>query len=966
MNPRVFLRPYMSWLLLLLLGCTLIVLYVLSTSISGNERIQAELKIRQALTLDTNINLDVLRLRYRQLRHYDSISDSSAQVASLLDSLQDDFAKLGLPYEMTRAQEEWAHKQLSMEDFKRQNSVLVNSLFHFVNLTNQIGARMEAGQAPQIPAPLFNAITRDVLIFVNEQQIKDVSPVLERISQLEQKSATWPEPLATQGRLWAAHGRQIINNHPPVQMLMRRMSNSGFPMELERAYDAYIEVYNRQAAKAEIYRRLMAIFALLMIAAVMLIMLRLRQTATELERSHNLLNNVADHLGEGILSFDAQGRLNFINRRAKMLLGRNEDELMKQGIEGILQKQEDPGKAGFQGALATGSPFEGEEWVLRANGARFPAIFLGGPLPSIDNREVPAGYVTSFRDVSEQYEAEARLRLAARIFDNLTEAMTITGADGVIQSVNPAFTTITGYTEAEARGHTPGSLLGSGLHDKEFFQTMWDALRQDGKWQGEIINRRKNGETYPEWLSITVMRGENNQVLQYIGLFSDISERKQIETHIHRLAYHDPLTGLANRLLFNNRLENAMQQAHRTRRPLAIMLMDLDRFKYINDSLGHAMGDALLKLVCQRMVRLLREGDTLARIGGDEFALLLPEISSHADAATLASRMLSEFEMPFDLGGREIFASTSIGIAIYPSDGDSPEILHKNADVALYHAKDAGRSAFRFFLESDSENSLERLELETALRHSVMQNELRLYYQPQVSASTGRIYGVEALVRWQHPTRGLLPPDRFIPLAEMIGYIDILGSWCLQTACRQLVAWQQAGLPIHRMAVNVSARQLSNPSFVDIVCNTIQETRIDPSCLELELTESSLIQDPNHVFSIFAQLRKKGIRIAIDDFGTGYSSLSYLSRYPVDVVKIDKSFVQTLGCEGETRSVVQAVTLMAHAMGMETVAEGVETAAQRKRLEELGCDFLQGYFYARPCPPEKILELPLVMEEDVE
>ncbi|MDD3482483.1 EAL domain-containing protein [Azovibrio restrictus] len=957
------LRPLVPWLLLAVLAGVLISLYALSTRIADNDRVQVELNVRQAMTLDTRINLDVLRLRHRQLLDYDSLSLSANQVDELLARLQVDFERLGLSEALHPAREEWGRKQQALDDFRRQNAVLVNSLYHFVNLTTQLHSDWDAGA--RVPVALLNSVTRDVLIFVNEQQTKDIFLTLAGLNRLEVESRSWPEPAATQGRLLAAHGKVIVNNHLPVQNLMHTISRSTFPQDMEQAYAEYSRVYARAAAEAEHYRRLMAIFALFMIAAVVLIMLRLRHTARELTRSHSLLDNVADHLGEGILSFDGRGMLNFVNRRAETLLGRSEGELLGQGVAAILPEV-GAQDSSFRAALAAGRPFEGEEWLQRPDGELLPVAFLGGPLPRLDNSGGPAGYVTSFRDVSAQRQAEARLRLAARVFDNLSEAMTITGPDGLIQSVNPAFTAITGYTEAEARGHTPGSLLGSGLHDREFYQGMWGALQAEGKWQGEIINRRKGGETYPEWLSITAVRDEAGQVLQYIALFSDISERKQAEAYIHHLAYHDPLTGLANRLLFHDRLDNAMHQAHRTRRPMAIMLLDLDRFKSINDSLGHAAGDVLLKSVSQRLSHLLREGDTLARLGGDEFALLLPEISSHADAASLASRMLGEFDTPFDLDGREVFTSTSIGIAVYPSDGESPEILLKNADVALYNAKDAGRSAFRFFLESDSENSLERLELETAMRHAVARDELRLYYQPQVDTRNGLILGVEALVRWQHPTRGLLLPDDFIPLAETTGYIDILGRWCLQTACRQLVAWQLAGLPIQRVAVNVSARQLRNPAFTEMVFDILKETGIHPRCLELELTESSLADDPDRTFSIFAQLRRKGIRIAIDDFGTGYSSLSYLSRFPVDVVKIDKSFVQGLGSESESRSVVQAVILLAHALSMETVAEGVETEIQRKRLAELDCDQLQGFLFARPCLPAQLIDLPCVADEDLD
>lgn len=959
------LRHLAPWLLLALLASMLISLYALSTRVSDQDRVQVELNVRQALTLDTRINLDVLRLRHRQLLHYDSITADMTQVDLLLQRLQQDFARLELPPAVLEpVRESWSRKALALEDFKRQNSVLANSLYHFVNLTVQLHSDWDAGA--RVPVALLNSVTRDVLIFVNEQQTKDIFLTLAGLNRLEAESQRWPEPAATQARLLAAHGKLIVNNHLPVQNLMHTIARSSFPRDLEEAYAEYAQAYGRAAAQAEHYRRLMAIFALIMIAAVVLIMLRLRHTARELARSHSLLDNIADHLGEGIFSFDGRGRLNFVNRRAEQLLGLSETELLGRNLQELLPPSSSTPEAEPEVplgvALAAGQPFEGETWLQRADGERFPAVFLGGPLPRLEGSNGPAGYVTSFRDVTAQRQTEARLLLAARVFDNLSEAMTITGPDGRIQSVNPAFTAITGYSEAEAQGNTPGALLGSGIHDRDFYRNMWNTLNALGKWQGEIVNRRKNGETYPEWLSITAVRDEAGAVQQYLALFSDISERKQAEAYIHHLAYHDPLTGLANRLLFHDRLDNAMHQAHRTRRPLAIMLLDLDRFKSINDSLGHAAGDVLLKCVSQRLHGLLREGDTLARLGGDEFALLLPEISSHADAATLASRMLSEFEQPFELQGREVFTTTSIGIAVYPSDGEAPEILLKNADVALYNAKDAGRSAFRFFLESDSENSLERLDLEMALRHSVTRDELRLFYQPKVSPDTGFIQGVEALVRWQHPERGLLSPDRFIPLAEASGYIDILGRWCLQTACAQLVSWQRQGLPIRQVAVNVSARQLRNPAFMDMVLEIIHSTGIDPTCLELELTESSLADDPERTFSIFAQLRLRGIRIAIDDFGTGYSSLSYLSRYPVDVVKIDRSFVQKLGSEPESRSVVQAIILLAHALSMQTVAEGVETEAQRRRLAELECDLLQGYLFARPCPASQIMDLPCVAE----
>jgi diguanylate cyclase (GGDEF)-like protein len=457
----------------------------------------------------------------------------------------------------------------------------------------------------------------------------------------------------------------------------------------------------------------------------------------------------------------------------------------------------------------------------------------------------------------------------------------------------------------------------------------------------------------------TMKRHEEQLSALTANLQKEIATRVEAEAHIRHLAYHDPLTGLANRLLFKDYLEQTIHQAHRSLRQFAVMFLDLDRFKAVNDSLGHLMGDILLQQVGARLETLLRRGDTLARFGGDEFALLLPESGSDSNVAMLASRIIKAFEAPFQLSTREVFSSTSIGIALYPANGTDSYTLIKHADMALYSAKNAGRAAFRFFAEKD-EDVLDRLELETALRHSVDRHELRLYYQPQIDSKTGQIFGAEALVRWQHPTRGLISPDKFIPVSEDIGYIETLGRWCLEAACAQLAAWQARKIPVRRVAVNVSARQLRNADFADMVLAIIKQNGIDPNCLEIELTESSMSDDPARIFNFFSKLRGIGVRIAIDDFGTGYSSLSYLSRYPVDVVKIDQSFVQSLSLREDdaNNALVKAIALMAHALSMEIVAEGVETDEQRDILTALDVELLQGYLYSRPVPPDILEKLP--------
>ncbi|MDR3347798.1 MAG: EAL domain-containing protein [Helicobacteraceae bacterium] len=953
MTLKAALRFLLPWILLGVLGGILFILYALSTNLGNADRNRTELIVRQTLAHNTQIDFDVLRLRHRQLLGYDSITATANRVATLIDRLDEEFAMLGQSRRLDRAKKQWQEKMEKLDDFKRQNSVLVNSLYHFINIVNQFQARGSAIADDR--RLLINAAIRNVLIFVSEQQSMTHDRALESINRLESSQSKWQGADGALSKLLAAHGHKILDNHLPVQELLRQMADNSFVQEIGDAYAAYLSEYALNAAKAERYRRLMAIFALIMIIAAMAIVLRLQQIAQELAESHSLLSNIADHLSEGILGFNGKRELMFINREAEKLLERPMSELIGQTYDNVLRVTA-KGDNDFSSALLNAERFTGEIWLKRSDGSRFPALFMGGALPSQDGFSA-AGYVTSFRDITEQYEAEARLRLAARVFDNLSEAMTVTGADGRIQSVNPAFAAITGYSEDEVLGCIPGKILGSGQHGQDFFKSMWSTLKQDGKWRGEIINRRKNGELFPEWLSITAVRSKTGKTEQYIALFSDISDRKQAEAHIHHLAYYDPLTSLANRMLFHDRLNTAIHQAHRTNRPLAVMYLDLDRFKSVNDSLGHKEGDNLLKEAGRRLEELAREGDTVARFSGDEFAVLLSEVNSLSDVSQMALDIVRAFEMPFVIADREIFSGASIGIALYPNDADNADDLLKHADVALYHAKNEGGGTYLFFSSTNGENHLERLELETALRHAVDRGELRLFYQPQVSSKTQKIYGVEALVRWQHPQKGLIPPDRFISLAESIGYIDTLGIWCLETACRQFVQWRKEGHKIERIAVNVSAKQLRNENFIDTVLSIINKTDMPIEHLELELTESSMTDNPEKVLEIFMRFRQKGIRIAIDDFGTGYSSLSYLVRFPVDVLKIDKSFVQAMGTANDSSVVVRTITVLAHSLSMEIVAEGVETEQQRDALTKLDVELLQGFLYSRPVPSEKLVEL---------
>ena len=549
--------------------------------------------------------------------------------------------------------------------------------------------------------------------------------------------------------------------------------------------------------------------------------------------------------------------------------------------------------------------------------------------------------------------AEGDLQRYATVFTNSSEGMLITDAGGVIVAVNPAFTRITGYCAEDVVGHSP-AILNSGRQDAGFYRQMWNAINSRGKWQGEIWNRRRNGSIYPEWLSITAVRGMDGQLLNYIGIFSDITERKEAEARILHLAHHDPLTNLPNRALLHDRLHQVVLQARRDRRGAAVLLLDLDRFKTINDTLGHDSGDGLLLQITERCRSVISETDTLARLSGDEFVFVLPDAGNPQDAAAIARRILDAVALPCQLGEHRITVTASIGIALYDQDGGSGSILLRNADAAMHRAKEAGRNGFEFYSAEMNTASLGQLLLENQLRGATERGELLLHYQPKVCARSGRLLGLEALLRWQHPELGMVAPGRFIPLAEETGLINAIGEWVLDEACRQQRAWLEAGLDVVPIAVNLSAQQLGQQNFVSRVANAIDAAGLAPSLIELELTETMLMRDIDRTIHTLVRLREMGVRLSIDDFGTGYSSLNYLRQFPVNALKIDRSFVSGISAEGTEGKIAAAIVGMAHSLGLEAIAEGVETEAQRSFLTAQGCHQLQGYLIGRPVPAAEI------------
>lgn len=558
-------------------------------------------------------------------------------------------------------------------------------------------------------------------------------------------------------------------------------------------------------------------------------------------------------------------------------------------------------------------------------------------------------------EISDRIRAEQQLKLFAKVFENALEGISITDAAGNIIAVNKSFSEITGYQASEVLDKNP-RILKSERHGHDFYKEMWESLLKKGSWTGEIWNRRANGEAYPEILSISSICNANNEVTHYVAVFHDITDMKMKEEQITHQAYHDALTGLPNRFLAKDRLTMSMSNAKRKKTQVAVFYMDMDNFKHVNDSLGHPMGDLLLQQVAQRLLTLVREEDTVARLGGDEFQIIGIDISSVDEVINLADRLLQGFLSPFKIETHELFVTISIGIAIYPQDGNTADTLIKNADVALYQAKLQGKNNYFLFTSELSQKALFRLKLEAELRQALLQKDFIVYYQPKVKPDTGAIMGVEALVRWQKPDGTIVSPDDFIPLAEETGLITRLGSQVLEQACEAMQVLNNIGCKEIKMSVNLSPFQFEQANLVESILSIVTEKKMPVSQLELEITETTMMTNLKDTIAKLHLLVEAGMSVSIDDFGTGYSSLYYLKTFPINTLKIDRSFIRDITTDANGAQIVETIILMAHNLGIGVVAEGVETKEQLKLLQNYGCDLIQGYYYSPPLPLNGLVE----------
>lgn len=671
----------------------------------------------------------------------------------------------------------------------------------------------------------------------------------------------------------------------------------------------------------------------------------------QIEHERVFLQTVIDGALDPIMVIAADYQVLMMNRAARRFLEDGQDLPMR--CHQVSHKQEHPcGGSGHPCPLdevrRTLQPVTMVHEHVLANGSR--RLFELEATPLLDGQGAFTGIIETSRDITERVQAEEGLRKLSQAVEQSPVSVIITDFTGAIEYVNPKFEEVTGYCLDEVRGRNP-RVLKSGHTSQADYRQLWDTIKRGDTWRGEFLNRRKNGELFWEYASISPIRDARGEIDHFLAVKEDITVRKEYEQRLLHQESYDALTELPNRVLGADRVAQAVVRARREGRSVGVVSLDVDNFKNINDSLGHGSGDALLLQLARRLVAAMREGDTVARLGGDEFLMVLADLATADDAERVLDKVRSVFERPFTVEDMNIYITPSIGVTVAPEDSEDVHILLRNADAALHRAKELGRNTTQFFMPEMNERAVKRLELESQLRHALERGELSLHYQPQVISASGRVVGAEALLRWQNPTFGMVSPDRFIPLAEETGLIVPIGRWVLEMVCREAVAWP---LPL-RVSVNVSSRQFRDGTLVETVAATLEETGLAAERLELEVTESLLLEDMEGTARILERLQLLGVRIALDDFGTGYSSLSYLKRFPFGVLKIDRSFVNGISDDPDDAALCEAIIQMAHVLNLKVIAEGVETAEQLEYLAARGVDLVQGYYYSRPLPAAEFL-----------
>lgn len=949
-------RQQATFVILVLLAI-MTFLFVKTRALNSNKHNQIVSAIQQLIYQDSLLSQGVLKVRTGTVLHYDFIAEEQSNVFRLITWLKD--PRIGL-YRNSDAATKNAldetlkfsqQKRQYIEQFKSSNAILHNSLYY---LPLAIESRHKK--------PPFDRNQDDMELMLLDVLLYNVTPT-KGIEQRALKHIRAIRATHHYDALWLKHASNIVSMRERLIVTVDALLHLPIKQSIEKISASYARQYDRQLKEADMYRILMYIMAIVLLVYVLHLLFKLRVAMRNLKHTlHEVdFQKYAIDQHAIVATTDAAGVITYVNDQFCDISQYARAEVIGT-THRIVNSTHHPREFFKQmwEQIAKGHVWKGEIKNCRKDGRSY---WVNATIvPFLDASGKPERYVAiqadiSARKQSEMAKKEARgeLVLAASVFSESPMGIMITDEKGNILRVNAAFSSITGYTAADAIGQTT-TLLKSAHHDEVFYQNMWASLHKSGQWEGEIWNRRKNGEIFPEWSTITATYNEAGDTNNYINSFIDISEKKLSEDHVYHLAHYDALTDLPNRTLFLERLRQSIKQVKRANTKLAVLFLDLDNFKMVNDTLGHACGDILLQEVAQHLKAAIRETDVVARLGGDEFTITLNDIDSSQEAADIAEKIIAATASPVCLAGKQVMVSTSLGISFYPDDGLEAETLLKNADIAMYRAKSEGKNNYQFFTEEMNREIIERHEVERDLRNAIEQRQFVLHYQPQIELESGKLIGVEALIRWMHPEQGMVPPYKFIPIAEESGLIIDMGKCVLEEACRQQLAWKEVGVDI-RIAVNVSARQLHNNDLYDFVKSLLVVHKMNPAKLEIELTETSLMDNPEVTINQLKAFSELGIYLALDDFGTGYSSLSYLKRFPIDTLKIDQSFVRDLPGDQHDAAIATTIISMARSLGFKVLAEGVETVEQLNFMQKHGCDDVQGFYFSKPVTANQIPQL---------
>ena len=929
--------------LLLLIAIIAVVIFMLQRNMAVEDYSARMQLLREVQQLEAKMDEGLQRILSLQALHYDSIAQNTTSLQKKVQQLtgreeglrdvidNDEFDAAIDAYQLAIAE-----KLHLLEQIKSQVALLKNSLQYLPGLLDEL---VGGGQGDRgLGAGLLSSLL-EYNLFPSDENYRVLKQNIDGLAL-----AMWKDEQQERLNYLLLH---LNNNVQLREQIGEKLSHyEGQPSKqwLGYLYDVF-QSDNQQQSQRFYHTSVLLYFVVLaLFIGIAVVTHSLQKARHSAEQAWQQMHDALESISEAFVLFDPFDRLVMWNRKYSELYPASNKLLLKGTTFGDLAQLRVS-----NGEYPQEKELQLTELLLHHRNVEHSAVevLTNGKHYLVSNSRTTAGGIASvYIDITEQIRAKEELENAAAVFDTTSEGIVVTDHNNCIIAVNPGFTRITGYSIDEVRGKPP-SILSSGKHDKAFYAEMWRTLQRNGSWEGEIWNRNKEGATYPEWLSLTMVRDEAGDVARYIAVFSDISRRKSDEEKIRWQANYDMVTGLPNRTLFQERLSASISSSHREGWVTALLFIDLDHFKMVNDTRGHAVGDWLLQEVAGRLASCIREADTVARLGGDEFTVILQDVGSADAAAMVAQKIVKVLAEPFFAEGGDIFIGASVGITIYPNDAEDAEGLLRNADLAMYRAKELGRNGYRFFTQSMNEKMQQRTQLEDAMRYALQRDEFFLEFQPIVDSRSGAVVRAESLLRWQHPQRGRVSPLEFIPVAEQSGQIASLGWWTLEKSCRSAAEWYRQGYKTG-VSVNVSALQIRLGLNVDDIVSLLQELELPADRLTMEITETLLLEKTEKVLAWLGRVREAGIKLSLDDFGTGYSSLSYLKRFPVNSLKIDGSFVRDVNHDKGDAELTRAIIRMADTFGLDVIAEGVERREQLEFLTAHGCQLIQGYFYSKP------------------